>query len=93
MFYQIGIAVGGMVTLVSLFVIFQLLADRMRALNGECRLNTLRCLGCLASGRCRQERGDAKKSARRFAPGPEPFETRTLVLKGSNRHESSPCFE
>ena len=58
MLYQIAIAVGGMIVLVLLFVIFHQLADRMRALNGECRMDSLRCLGCLATGRC----GDKDKN-------------------------------
>lgn len=69
MFYQTVTAVGGMIALVSLFFIFHLLAERMRALDGECSLNSFRCLGCLASGRCRRERADAKKNRGSVRPG------------------------
>ena len=61
MLYNLMVAIGGMIILVSLFVVFHLLAERMRALDGECSQNSFRCLGCLASGRCRQEGGDGKK--------------------------------
>lgn len=64
MLYQVGIAVGGMIVLVLLFVIGHQLAERRRALDPDCKMNSLRCLGCLASGRCRQEGAPATPGRR-----------------------------
>jgi hypothetical protein len=53
MLYQLAIGVSGLVLLTLLYVVFQELAKRMRAMRGECQLDSIRCLGCLASGHCR----------------------------------------
>lgn len=53
MWIKLLIGVGGMVFLATLFVGFQELANRRRMLGGECRMDSVRCLGCLATGRCR----------------------------------------
>jgi hypothetical protein len=55
MLYQAIIAVAGLVILALFYVVFQELANRMRAMRGECRLDSIRCLGCLATGRCRAQ--------------------------------------
>jgi hypothetical protein len=51
--YVIG--AGVLVVLVLLWVAFQEIGNRMRALHGECRMDSLRCLGCMASGRCKAQ--------------------------------------
>ncbi len=86
MFYQTVTAVGGMIALVSLFFIFQLLAERMRALDGECHMNGFRCLGCLASGRCRQERAEFKRRIGPVHPGSENYRP---LAKNPERKNSS----
>ena len=55
MLYQLAIGVSGLVLLTLLYVVFQELAKRMRAMRGECQLDSIRCLGCLATGRCRAQ--------------------------------------
>ncbi len=86
MLYNLMVAVGGMITLVTLFAVFHLLAERKRALDGECSLNSFRCLGCLATGRCRQEGGDAKKIQ---GPVRSGAGTHSNPNPGSERKESS----
>ena len=60
MFYNLLVAIGGMFILVTIWVIFNFLAERMRAVHGEasgqCEINGLRCLGCYVSGKCKAKR-------------------------------------
>lgn len=60
MFYNLIVAVGGMFILATVWVTFNLLAERMRAVhddaNGQCEMNSLRCLGCYVSGKCQSKR-------------------------------------
>lgn len=53
MWSKLLIGVGGMVVLALVFAVAQQAAARARALGGDCRMDSLRCLACLATGRCR----------------------------------------
>ncbi len=53
MWSQLLIGVGGLVFLALLFALFRQVGNRARALAGDCSMDSLRCLGCLATGRCR----------------------------------------
>jgi hypothetical protein len=55
MWMQLLVGVGGLVLFALLFGAFQALANRARALGGECRMDSIRCLGCLATGKCRSQ--------------------------------------
>ena len=69
MWMQLLIGIAGLVFLASAYVALQELANRRRALNGECRMDSIRCLGCLATGRCRaQEKAESTRPARKDAP-------------------------
>lgn len=77
MWLKLLIGVGGMVFLATLFVAFQELANRRRMLGGECRMDSVRCLGCLATGRCRaQEGAEASRTGGRRASLQSPFKAR-----------------
>ena len=60
MWYQLTIGIGGMVLLVLVWVTFNLLAERMRTVQGtgeeRCRLDSIKCLGCYVTGKCKSKR-------------------------------------
>ncbi len=69
MWSQLLIGVGGMVVLALVFAVAQQAASRARALQGDCRMDSLRCLGCLATGRCKAaEQGAPKLPADATSP-------------------------
>ncbi len=57
MLYRIVFAVGAMALLVLAFGAFHVLAARVRAVHegrpGDCPGDSVRCLGCYVSGRCK----------------------------------------
>ena len=53
MWSQVLIGVGGFMLLALVFVLAQVISARMRAMAGDCKFDSVRCLGCLATGRCR----------------------------------------
>jgi hypothetical protein len=65
MWVQLLIGVGGLVFLATAYAALQELANRRRLLNGECRMDSIRCLGCMATGRCRAREQAAAPSAGR----------------------------
>jgi hypothetical protein len=71
MLYNLIIAVGGMVALMGLYVLFDLLATRVRAVQadteGDCSITSYKCLGCYVSGTCKSKRKQAP--AARPRPG------------------------
>lgn len=69
MWTQLLLGAGGVVVFALLFATFHVLANRARVLSGECRLDSIRCLGCLATGRCGAEGGAAAIRRRRMPRG------------------------
>jgi len=63
MWTQWLIGVGGLVLFALVFGAFQALANRARALGGECRMDSIRCLGCLATGKCRAQESSTPRAA------------------------------
>ncbi len=60
MFYNLFVAIGGMIALVTIWVTFNLLGERMRAVHGDtegqCEMNSFKCLGCYVTGKCKSKR-------------------------------------
>jgi len=52
MLYQLVIGVGGFVVLALLLGIADLARRRWRSLHERCEVDSIRCLGCIALGRC-----------------------------------------
>lgn len=68
MWMQLLIGIGGLVFLATSYAALQELANRRRLLNGDCRMDSIRCLGCMATGRCRaKEQGAAPSAGRKQA--------------------------
>ena len=55
MWTQLLIGIGGLVFLATAYAGLHELANRRRVLGGECRMDSIRCLGCLATGRCHSQ--------------------------------------
>ena len=77
MWSQMLIGVGGFMLLAVVFGLAQVISARMRAMAGDCRFDSVRCLGCLATGRCRamEQRGgtpsaQAGRAGRNLTPNP-----------------------
>lgn len=66
MLYQLMIGVGGFVVLALLLGLVELLRRRYRLLSEGCAVDSVRCLGCIALGRCGKEAdvGDAHEPSR-----------------------------
>lgn len=67
MWMQLLVGAGGLVLFALVFGAFQALANRARVLGGECRMDSIRCLGCLATGKCRAQESAAAGGERRTA--------------------------
>jgi len=60
MLYDLAVAVGGLVALVTLWFGFDLLARRVRTVHADgeepCADSGIRCLGCYFTGQCQSRR-------------------------------------
>lgn len=74
MWSQLLIGVGGLVLFALLFGAFHAVTNRVREMGGECRMDGIRCLGCLATGRCKAL--GTRPAAPRGADTPSPLKPR-----------------